>query len=42
MLERTDAPHAPWTVVPATCPRFATTTVYHTLIDALETRLDRA
>ncbi|NNF59121.1 MAG: polyphosphate kinase [Rhodothermaceae bacterium] len=42
MLERTGVPHAPWTVVPATCPRYAVHTVFQTLITALEMRLDTA
>lgn len=39
MLARTDAPHAPWAIVPATDRYFTRLTVFETLIRALEVRL---
>lgn len=39
MLARTDAPYAPWTLVPATDRYHARVAVYETLIRGLETRL---
>lgn len=39
MLARTDAPYAPWTLVPATDRYYTRVMVYETLIRGLETRL---
>jgi polyphosphate kinase 2 (PPK2 family) len=39
MLELTEAGHAPWTIVEATCRRYARRKVFETLIRALEQRL---
>jgi len=39
MLARTEAPHAPWTIVEATDRRFARVKVFETLIRALELRV---
>ena len=39
---RTHAPHAPWTVVPATDWRSAELTIFQTLVDAMEGRLAAA
>ena len=41
MLARTDTPHAPWTVVAATDPRFARVRVLETLVASMERALDR-
>lgn len=41
MLKRTHTPHAPWTVVEADNKRFARLKVLHTLIEAMEQRLDK-
>jgi polyphosphate kinase 2 (PPK2 family) len=41
MLQKTDTPHAPWTVVPATDMRAARVRVFQTLIDCLERELER-
>jgi polyphosphate kinase 2 (PPK2 family) len=40
MLARTEAPHAPWTIVEATDRRFTRVKVFETLIRALENRLE--
>ena len=42
MLERTSTAFAPWTVVEATCGRYARVKVLETIIDALRQGLDRA
>lgn len=39
MLELTEAPHASWTIVEATCKRFARKKVFDTIIHALTRRL---
>lgn len=39
MLVRTDAPHAPWVIVPATDRYFARLTLFETIIRTLENRL---
>ena len=39
MLARTEAPHAPWTIVEATDRRFTRVKVFETLIRALESRV---
>jgi polyphosphate:AMP phosphotransferase len=41
MLERTLTAHAPWTVVEATQDRYTRTKVFETIIEAVETELDR-
>jgi polyphosphate kinase 2 (PPK2 family) len=41
-FERTHAPYAPWTVVPATDWRHAELTIFRTLVDAMESRLAAA
>ena len=39
MLELTEAPHASWTIVEATCKRYARKKVFDTIIHALSRRL---
>jgi polyphosphate kinase 2 (PPK2 family) len=39
MLARTDSPHAPWVIVPATDRYFTRLMVFEKLIQTLETRL---
>jgi polyphosphate kinase 2 (PPK2 family) len=39
LLTRTDAPHAPWVVLPATDKRYTRIAVFETLLAALEARL---
>lgn len=39
MLEKTEGPHAPWTIVEATCRRYARRKTLEVLIHALERRL---
>jgi hypothetical protein len=41
MLARTDAPHAPWTIVEATDRRYAEVKVFETLVKAMEDALAR-
>lgn len=41
MLARTDSPHAPWTLVPATDLRWARVQVFQMLVDRLEEELRR-
>src|SRR5262245_44687483 len=42
LLARTDAPHARWTVLPATSNRYAAVAAFETILAALEARLGRA
>jgi polyphosphate:AMP phosphotransferase len=41
MLQRTDRPHAPWTVVEATQERFVRMKVFETVLRAVDAELDR-
>jgi polyphosphate:AMP phosphotransferase len=41
MLQRTDRPHAPWTIVEATQERFVRVKVFETVLRAVEAELDR-
>ena len=41
MLQKTDTPHAPWTIVPANDMRLARVRVFQTLTDCLQRELDR-
>lgn len=42
LITRTDAPHAPWSILPATSNHFARIAAFETLISALERRLGQA
>ena len=41
MLQRTDTPNAPWTVVEATHKRYVRTRVFETVLVAVQRELDR-